>query len=168
MLWLLRARSTMCWLRWLRAQQRARVRYHSNAAVDPHRRVDESFGRPGRGGFVIAGRRVASADWTGVEEGTVRRRVVNDPSRAVATRTRTGPRPTIALSSAEGRVSDELDELVSSHYGWSGLMRPSSRRCAQRHRSELVTVGELAPVDNYHWHDSPEPGARTGGGDHGR
>jgi ubiquinone/menaquinone biosynthesis C-methylase UbiE len=48
---------------------------------------------------------------------------------------------------------DEIDERVNRHYGWSGLMETIE---AEIRRNEIeptqVTVDELAPVDNYHWH----------------
>jgi SAM-dependent methyltransferase len=47
----------------------------------------------------------------------------------------------------------EIDERVSRHYGWSGLMETIEEEIRRKgidpHR---VTVDELAPVDNYHWH----------------
>ena len=48
---------------------------------------------------------------------------------------------------------NEIDERVSRHYGWSGLMETIE---AEIRRNGIdparVTVDELAPVDNYHWH----------------
>lgn len=48
---------------------------------------------------------------------------------------------------------DEIDQSVSGHYGWSGLMERIEQELRQHsidpHR---VTVDQLAPVDNYHWH----------------
>jgi SAM-dependent methyltransferase len=48
---------------------------------------------------------------------------------------------------------NEIDEKVNRHYGWSGLMESIE---AEIRRNGIepteVTVDELAPVDNYHWH----------------
>ena len=48
---------------------------------------------------------------------------------------------------------NEIDERVNRHYGWSGLMETIEEEI---HRNGIdptrVTVDELAPVDNYHWH----------------
>ena len=48
---------------------------------------------------------------------------------------------------------NEIDERVNRHYGWSGLMETIE---AEIRRNGIdparVTVDELAPVDNYHWH----------------
>ena len=48
---------------------------------------------------------------------------------------------------------DSVSERVSGHYGWSGLMEAidSEIRRVGIEPAE-VTVDELAPVDNYHWH----------------
>lgn len=48
---------------------------------------------------------------------------------------------------------NEIDEKVNRHYGWSGLMETIE---AEIRRNGIepaeVTVDELGPVDNYHWH----------------
>jgi SAM-dependent methyltransferase len=48
---------------------------------------------------------------------------------------------------------NEIDDRVNRHYGWSGLMETIE---AEIRRNGIdpaqVTVDELAPVDNYHWH----------------
>jgi ubiquinone/menaquinone biosynthesis C-methylase UbiE len=48
---------------------------------------------------------------------------------------------------------NEIDDKVNRHYGWSGLMASIE---AEIRRNGIeptdVTVDELAPVDNYHWH----------------
>ena len=50
-------------------------------------------------------------------------------------------------------MSDELDERVSSHYGWSGLQETIEQEMRRKGVDpEHVTVAQLAPVDNYHWH----------------
>ncbi len=42
---------------------------------------------------------------------------------------------------------------ISSHYGWSGLMDRIEQELRQHGIDpERVTVDELAPIDNYHWH----------------
>jgi SAM-dependent methyltransferase len=47
---------------------------------------------------------------------------------------------------------EEIERSVSGHYGWSGLMATIEEEI-RRHGIEPqeVTVGQLAPVDNYHW-----------------
>jgi SAM-dependent methyltransferase len=46
---------------------------------------------------------------------------------------------------------NEVDERVSSHYGWPGLMEAIEREIrAKGIDPERVTVDQLAPVDNYH------------------
>ena len=48
---------------------------------------------------------------------------------------------------------DEIDERVSRHYGWSGLMETIEEEIRRNGIDPTrVTVDELAPVDNYHWH----------------
>ena len=50
-------------------------------------------------------------------------------------------------------MSDELDERVSGHYGWSGLQETIEQEMRRKGVDpEHVTVAQLAPVDNYHWH----------------
>ena len=48
--------------------------------------------------------------------------------------------------------NEEIERAVSGHYGWSGLMETIEGEL-RRHGIEPrdVTVGQLAPVDNYHW-----------------
>ncbi len=47
----------------------------------------------------------------------------------------------------------EIDERVNRHYGWSGLMEAIEEEIRRRGiHPTRVTVDELAPVDNYHWH----------------
>jgi SAM-dependent methyltransferase len=47
----------------------------------------------------------------------------------------------------------ELDEQVNRHYGWSGLMETIEEEIRRKGIDPArVTVDELAPVDNYHWH----------------
>lgn len=48
---------------------------------------------------------------------------------------------------------DDIDQSISGHYGWSGLMERIEQELRQhgidpRH----VTVDQLAPIDNYHWY----------------
>ena len=48
---------------------------------------------------------------------------------------------------------EETDGRISGHYGWSGLMARIEQEL--RHHGidpQQVTVDQLAPVDNYHWH----------------
>jgi SAM-dependent methyltransferase len=46
---------------------------------------------------------------------------------------------------------NEVDERVSSHYGWSGLMEAIEGELTRNGIDpERVTVDQLAPVDNYH------------------
>ena len=53
-----------------------------------------------------------------------------------------------SVRSAEGRVSDELDERVSTHYGWSGLQETIEQEMRRKGVDpEHVTVAQLAPVD---------------------
>ena len=48
---------------------------------------------------------------------------------------------------------NEIDERVSSHYGWSGLQETIEQEMRRKGVDpEHVTVAQLAPVDNYHWH----------------
>ena len=48
---------------------------------------------------------------------------------------------------------NEIDERVSRHYGWSGLMETIEEEIRRNGIDPTqVTVDELAPVDNYHWH----------------
>lgn len=48
---------------------------------------------------------------------------------------------------------DELNQAISSHYGWSGLMESIEAEIRQHGIDpQQVTVGQLAPVDNYHWY----------------
>ena len=50
-------------------------------------------------------------------------------------------------------MNDELDARVSSHYGWSGLQETIEQEMRRKGIDpEHVTVAQLAPVDNYHWH----------------
>jgi ubiquinone/menaquinone biosynthesis C-methylase UbiE len=47
----------------------------------------------------------------------------------------------------------DVDERVSNHYGWSGLMAAVEGEIRRAGIDPArVTVDELAPVDNYHWH----------------
>ena len=46
-----------------------------------------------------------------------------------------------------------IDERVNRHYGWSGLMATIEEEIRRKGIDPArVTVDELAPVDNYHWH----------------
>lgn len=48
---------------------------------------------------------------------------------------------------------DEIDQSISDHYGWSGLMERIEREIRQHGIDpQQVTVDQLAPVDNYHWY----------------
>jgi SAM-dependent methyltransferase len=48
---------------------------------------------------------------------------------------------------------DEIDQSISDHYGWSGLMERIEEEVRQHGIDpQCVTVDQLAPVDNYHWH----------------
>jgi len=48
---------------------------------------------------------------------------------------------------------NEIDEQVNRHYGWSGLMETIAEEIRRNGIDPAqVTVDELAPVDNYHWH----------------
>ncbi len=48
---------------------------------------------------------------------------------------------------------NEIDERVSRHYGWSGLLQTIEREIRDKGIDPTrVTVDELAPVDNYHWY----------------
>jgi ubiquinone/menaquinone biosynthesis C-methylase UbiE len=48
---------------------------------------------------------------------------------------------------------NETDERVSRHYGWSGLTQSIEEEIRRKGIDPpRVTVDELAPVDNYHWH----------------
>jgi SAM-dependent methyltransferase len=48
---------------------------------------------------------------------------------------------------------NEIDEQVNRHYGWSGLMETIEEEIRRNGIDpRKVTVDELAPVDNYHWH----------------
>lgn len=48
---------------------------------------------------------------------------------------------------------DEIDQSVSGHYGWSGLMESIEAEIRQHGIDpQQVTVDQLAPLDNYHWH----------------
>jgi len=50
-------------------------------------------------------------------------------------------------------MGSQLDERVSGHYGWSGLMEAIADEIRGKGIDpERVTVAQLAPVDNYHWH----------------
>jgi SAM-dependent methyltransferase len=48
--------------------------------------------------------------------------------------------------------NEEIERSVSDHYGWSGLKETIEAEL-RRHGidPQEVTVGQLAPVDNYHW-----------------
>ena len=69
-----------------------------------------------------------------------------------------------------GGSMNEIDERVNRHYGWSGLMETIEEEIRRKGIDPTrVTVDELAPVDNYHWHrlaGTLALGAR--GGDHRR
>lgn len=48
---------------------------------------------------------------------------------------------------------EDTEERIAGHYGWSGLMKRIEQEI--RHHGidpQQVTVDQLAPVDNYHWH----------------
>jgi SAM-dependent methyltransferase len=48
---------------------------------------------------------------------------------------------------------DETEDRISRHYGWSGLMERIEQELRQNGIDpQQVTVDQLAPVDNYHWH----------------
>jgi ubiquinone/menaquinone biosynthesis C-methylase UbiE len=48
---------------------------------------------------------------------------------------------------------DDIDQAISGHYGWSGLMATIEQEIRQHGIDpQQVTVDQLAPVDNYHWH----------------
>lgn len=48
---------------------------------------------------------------------------------------------------------NQIDERVNRHYGWSGLMETIEEEIRRNGIDPAqVTVDELAPVDNYHWH----------------
>jgi SAM-dependent methyltransferase len=50
-------------------------------------------------------------------------------------------------------MTSDIDERISDHYGWSGLMEAIEREIRSKGLDpEQVTVAALAPVDNYHWH----------------
>jgi ubiquinone/menaquinone biosynthesis C-methylase UbiE len=50
-------------------------------------------------------------------------------------------------------MSHEIDQAISGHYGWSGLMETIEQEIRQHGIDpQQVTVDQLAPVDNYHWH----------------
>ena len=50
-------------------------------------------------------------------------------------------------------MGDQLDERISGHYGWSGLMEAIADELRGKGIDpERVTVAQLAPADNYHWH----------------
>ena len=47
---------------------------------------------------------------------------------------------------------DEIDQSISGHYGWSGLMERIEQEIRQHGIDpQQVTVAQLAPVDCYHW-----------------
>jgi sarcosine/dimethylglycine N-methyltransferase len=47
---------------------------------------------------------------------------------------------------------DEIDQAISAHYGWSGLMERIEAEIRQHGIDpQQVTVDQLAPMDNYHW-----------------
>ncbi len=48
---------------------------------------------------------------------------------------------------------EETEGRISGHYGWSGLMERIEQEVRQHGLDpQRVTVDQLAPVDNYHWH----------------
>lgn len=50
-------------------------------------------------------------------------------------------------------MDNHLDDQISGHYGWSGLMEAIADEIRGKGIDpERVTVAQLAPVDNYHWH----------------
>jgi SAM-dependent methyltransferase len=50
-------------------------------------------------------------------------------------------------------MTSDIDERISDHYGWSGLMEAIEQEIRRKGIDpEQVTVADLAPVDNYHWH----------------
>jgi SAM-dependent methyltransferase len=50
-------------------------------------------------------------------------------------------------------MTRDIDDRISSHYGWSGLMDTIEREIHGKGIDpQQVTVEQLAPVDNYHWH----------------
>lgn len=50
-------------------------------------------------------------------------------------------------------MTSDIDERISGHYGWSGLMEAIEEEIRSKGIDpQQVTVAALAPVDNYHWH----------------
>lgn len=50
-------------------------------------------------------------------------------------------------------LDDGLNQSISDHYGWSGLMETIEDEIRQHGIDpQQVTVDQLAPVDNYHWY----------------
>jgi ubiquinone/menaquinone biosynthesis C-methylase UbiE len=48
---------------------------------------------------------------------------------------------------------EDTEERIAGHYGWSGLMERIEEEIRQHGiNPQQVTVDQLAPVDNYHWH----------------
>ena len=48
---------------------------------------------------------------------------------------------------------NEIDQRVNRHYGWSGLMATIEEEIRRNGIDPTqVTVDQLAPLDNYHWH----------------
>lgn len=48
---------------------------------------------------------------------------------------------------------DEIDQAISDHYGWSGLMEKIEQEIREHGIDpQRVTVDQLAPMDNYHWY----------------
>lgn len=48
---------------------------------------------------------------------------------------------------------EETERKITGHYGWSGLMERIEQEVREHGLDpQRVTVDQLAPVDNYHWH----------------
>src|SRR5579859_6475980 len=48
---------------------------------------------------------------------------------------------------------EETERKIAGHYGWSGLMERIEQEVREHGLNpQQVTVDQLAPVDNYHWH----------------
>jgi MPBQ/MSBQ methyltransferase len=63
-------------------------------------------------------------------------------------RLRSGDNPNIVMG---GREMNDLDDRISTHYGWTGLMDAIEAEVRQQGIDPShVTVDQLAPVDNYH------------------
>jgi ubiquinone/menaquinone biosynthesis C-methylase UbiE len=50
-------------------------------------------------------------------------------------------------------MTSKIDERIGGHYGWSGLMEAIEQEIRGKGIDpQQVTVADLAPVDNFHWH----------------